>query len=1265
MTESRTNDRASPFGWSVILCLVSSWLWPLPARGIESTPLAEGITGEAGEPLFRLLPPEETGIDHVIPVDLEHPLRRYYYSSMACGAVAIGDVDLDGRPDVFATSGVGKNALFLQKEPMRFVNVAEAYGLTGGDRWGVHAVLFDLENDGDLDLYLCNTDTPNELHLNRLIDGGKRGELRFEEVAAERGVDVVDGSVVAAIADYDRDGFLDLYLLTHQVYREGGRPTVPIPLVDENGQIQVTEEWRRWYRVETGKKGKQGEYMYTEAPRPDRLFRNRGDGHFVETTSEAGITPNPHWGNSATWWDYNNDGWPDLYVGNDFKSPDLFYRNNGDGTFTEVSQGMFRHTTWNSMGAAQADFNNRGLFDFIVADMLPRNHYMQKASMGSLAQRRRELSNIEGVNQIMRNTFHIHTGTDRFLEGAWMAGLAHTDWTWAIRAGDLDADGYVDLFFTNGVPGQFNHLDLPTIDHADLIGKHHFDHFTDTPKRREQNFAFRNRGDFRFDDVSQDWGLAHVGMSYGASFGDLDGDGRIDLLVSNLDDPLSVYRNVGATGNRVVVKLEGRAGNRRGIGALVRVETPDGVVRSRQFFPYGGYLDADEPIVHFGLGEAEKIKRLSVSWPGGAVQEFRDLPVNHRHTITEPEGVVEKSPAVRSLEPSETRFRHSPALDSHPHEEIDYDDFARQPLMTFKLSQLGPGQAWGDIDGDGTADLFLGGASGQAGRLFLNRTEAGAGPDQVRFEPVPLALLEEDAECEDMGAIFVDADLDGRLDLYVASGGVECEPGEEILRDRLYLNRGKEGFVRAPEGLLPDVRESSGVVAAGDLDRDGVPEIFVGSRSIPGDYPATPRSVLLGRDGDRYEDVTADLGPGLAECGLVTGAIWADFDGDGWQDLLVSTDWGPVRLFRNREGRLEEETEAAGLVGEGLEMLGWWTGVDSGDVNGDGHLDFVAANLGRNTLYQPSLLFPELLFYHDFDDSGYRNIIEAYFTTEGGKRKIYPRATFHDASFAMPSVADRLQNYHTYASLELTDIYAFEKLQTAKRLQTNCMDSSLFLNDGQGRFTRSALPRLAQISPGFGIVLEDLDLDGQPDLAMAHNHFQPAEEIGEMAMGLGQVLLNTGGEGGEWFDAEPLSTSGFAVPGDAKSLGGSDVNRDGRPDFLVGVNNDRPELFLQTPASAVDHLPLVVRVSGPPGNPAGLGTRMVLRSEGLPLQTREISGGGSYLTQKDPEIHFARRPGVKATLEIRWPDGRAGTREVAADETGPLVVEIPDKTTQR
>ncbi len=1246
---------AHPLAFSRLLavaCCAAATLLPAQETGITSLPLAPSPTPADGQPLFRLLPPEETGISMTIPVDIDHPMRRAYYSSSACGGVAVGDVNLDGRPDVFAANGPGANALYLQTGDLVFENAAMELGLDGGERWGVHGVLVDIDNDGDLDLYVTNYDQPNELYINLLIDGGEKGDtLRFEERAAECGLDVTDGSVVAAFADYDRDGHLDLYLLTHQIYREGGRPNEPIKLLMENGVVNVEEKWRRWFRVEQNKRGEEGEFLYTEAPRPDRLYRNNGDGTFSETTAAAGITPDPHWGNSATWWDHNNDGWPDLYVGNDFKSPDFLYRNNGDGTFTEISKSLFRHTSWNSMGAAQADFNNRGLFDFVIADMLPRNHYMQKASFGSMAQRKRELANIDGVNQIMRNAFHIHSGTDSFLEGAWMADVAHTDWTWAIRAADLDSDGWVDLFFCNGVPGQFNHSDLPPLNHQDLVGKNHFDHFIETPRRREPNFAFRNRGDFQFDEVSAEWGLAHVGMSYGASLGDLNGDGRLDLLVGNLDDPLGIYLNTGDTGNRIVVELRGTRSNRNGLGALVTAETPDGVTRGRQFFPTGGYLDADQPLVQIGLGENERLNSLRVAWPSGHVQTFKDLAVNHRHIITEPDTPATRAPAIESMNPTEpTRFRPSDTLAGFRHVEEEYDDFARQPLLTFKLSQLGPGQAWGDIDGDGDPDLFLGGGAGQPSQLFSNETAAGS--DEIRLAPLPCPAFSLDSAMEDMGAAFIDANADGHLDLYVSSGGVEGNSDDPILRDRLYLNDGKGNFTRADDDALPDLRLSSGVVAAADLNRDGSLEIFVGSRSIPGDYPSTPRSVLLRWDGGSYRDVTKELAPGLEYGGLVTGAVWSDVNNDAWPDLLVTTDWGPVRLFLNREGHLEDATEAAGLIGEGLEMLGWWTGIDARDIDGDGDIDFVAANMGRNTQYQPSLLSPELLFYQDFDDSGIANIVEAHFVKEGGAEpRLVPRATFHDAEFAMPLIGNQLQTYHNYASRELTAIYDFRKLQEARQLKANCMDSSVFLNDGDGTFTRQPLPRMAQISPGFGIVLRDVNLDGRPDCYLVHNHYTPTQEIGEMASGLGLLLLGTG-DPAKPFEAEWSSHSGLEVPGDAKSLGAVDINRDGLTDFLVGVNNEDPAVFINQGKPAGDHAPLRVQLTGQPGNPQAAGARVTFRAEGLPDQTAEITVGGSYLTHSDTTLIFATPGGgAPGRLTVRWPDGETREETVPVGET--------------
>lgn len=1241
---SAPNSRAA---W--LLATVSLFSTAAAQEAIERTPLAEldRTPLESGH-LFELLSPEETGVDLVIPIAADHPLARAYHSSSACGAVALGDLNLDGKPDIFATNGPEANGLYLQGETLKFTNVAEAAGVAGGAAWGVGISLPDFDNDGDLDIYICNYDSPNQLYVNLMIDGGKRSdELRFEERAAQYGLDITDGSVVSAFADYDRDGDLDMYLLTHQVYREGGRPTEPIRIYEENGHFYVGEEWQRWYHVEQDKRGDNGEFLYTETGRPDVLYRNDGEDGFVDVTSFAGISTDRHWGNSATWWDYNNDSWPDLYVGNDFKSPDFLYRNNGDGTFTECAQEHFRHTTWFSMGAVQTDFNNDGFFDFVIADMMPRSHYMQKASMASMASRSEELENVDGVNQIMRNTFHINTGTDDFLEGGWMADIAHTEWTWAIRSGDFDNDGLADLFFCNGVPRQFNHSDLPHINHQTLVGRTHWDHYRNTPERREQNMAFRNRGDFQFDDVSADWGLDHVGMSYGASLGDLDGDGRLDLLTSNLQDPLSVYLNRGDTGNRVVIELKGTQSNQAGIGALVVATTPDGQVQSRQLFPYGGFLDADEPVLHFGIGEQDSLTKLHVEWPSGQVQDFADLPANHRFTITEPTEPAEKREPITNRLPVDPWFEPSFALKGFRHVEEEFDDFDRQPLMTLKLSQLGPGQAWGDIDGDGDADLYLGGAAGQPGQLFLNQTKEGSAEIALVPEPVPVFSLH--AGMEDMGAAFLDADSDGDLDLYVASGSIECEPGDPMLRDRLYLNEGDNRFSEAPQGSLPPLLESASVVAPADFDRDGDLDLFIGARSIPGDYPATPQSYLLRNEGGTFSLATADSAPELARCGLVCGAVWTDIDNDGWIDLAVTTDWGPVRIFRNAEGRLSDQTENAGLAGSGIAGLGWWTGIDARDIDNDGDIDFVASNLGRNTRYQASLESPELLFYGDFDNTGKRHIVEARFLVENDKQICYPWATFSDAGHAMPYIQDELQTFHNYASLPLTGIYSIEKLENAQQLRANLMDSVMLLNDGQGRFEIQPLPSLAQISPGFGVALRDIDLDGHVDCYIVQNHFTPADEVGEAASGL-SILLKGTGDSEAPFEAVWPRESGLAVPGDAKSLSAVDLNRDGREDFVIGINDADPEIYVNKTGGKNENQSLTVRLNGKPGNPQAIGARITAKAGDFPPQTAEITGGGSYLAQSDACLVFAIPSGLEeeVILEIRWPDGKIQESRVNA-----------------
>ena len=1068
-----------------------------------------------------------------------------------CG-VAVGDFDQDGLPDVFLADQQRGGGLYRNTGKLRFDDVSKILEPPPAPgTWATGATWADVDNDGWLDLYVAGFDSPNRMYLNR---AGRSGERRLIESAGQLGIDFSGASITGTFADYDRDGDLDLFVVTNRLPAPDSLRDEPFSLGrGPNGEPVLPEAFRQYADL-IKLPGDQG-YKKIDAGQYDHLYRNEGAGQpFTNVTKEVGISGN-FYGLSATWWDWNRDGWPDLYVANDFYGPDQLWTNNGrdaDGkvTFTDMTRSSLPHTPWFSMGSDIADINNDGLMDLLATDMGGSTHYSEKMQMGNMSGPDSDawFLNHPVPPQYMRNAFYLNTGTSRFMEIAELLGCAKTDWTWSVNFGDLDNDGREDLFVTNGMSRDWLNSDLrakaPSKDGWDT----YYDFWYAQKPLNQTNRVFRNAGDLKFEESGSKWGLAANGVSFGSALSDLDGDGDLDLVVNNFEAPASLYENLSGGGHRITVKLQGTRSNRFGIGATVTVK-PAGsdAVLTRYLTSSRGFMSAPDPVLHFGLGKHNRIAELSVRWPSGHRQTFTGVRVDRALTVSEPAGGPSKS--NDNAKPS-TLFVASNAVKGIRHSERSYDDFARQPLLPNKHSQLGPGIAFADVDGDGRQDFYLAQASGTAGRIYFGRkTAAKSG---LAFEVRSLAPFDQHSISEDIEPLFFDADGDGDPDLYVVSGGVEGNPGEEVFGDRLYLNDGKGTFAISPAGSLPTIAASGASVAAGDFDRDGDLDLFVGGRVVPGRYPETPQSQLLRNDTEaghvKFTDIARSFG--LDRMGMVTDASWGDMNGDGWLDLMVAQEWGAVRLFLNEKGKLADATSGSGLA----EMTGWWSSLALSDVDADGDLDCIAGNFGLNTKYRATADKPELLFYGDLDGTGNSQIVEAKF--ENGI--CLPRRGYSCSSNAMPSLRRRLPTFHAFASKSLEAIYSESRLQKARRFEANTLESGIFLNDGRGKFGFTPLPRLAQVFPVFGIAAQDLTGDSVVDLYLIGNFHSPQRETGNMDGGL-SLLLNGKGDG--TFEPVPPNESGLVVPGDAKGLAITDLNGDLQPDIVVTINDGEMVAF--------------------------------------------------------------------------------------------------------
>lgn len=1215
--------------WFVVFSAISLGLALGPTfAGISKTPLAPAET--SGKSLFREVDPDSLGVRFVNPIDEEHELKRLYISGFAGGGVSLGDLDGDGRLDVVLTSGARQNRIFRQTGRWKFEEVP--WDSQSRDLWSSGAALLDIDNDGDLDIYVCNYDKPNSLYLNETEKGG---EIRFSERAKKWGLDIVDASLNPSFADYDLDGDLDIFLLTSEFKRANGRPR-ELPIVGKNTpHPRLKPGFEKYYQLV--KEGP-GNYVYYNAGRENLLLQNQvaqGSRQFRNVSREAGIRERT-FGLSCTWYDHEGDGDPDLYVCNDFNDPDQLYLNNGDGTFTNVIKLAVPYTSWYSMGSDAADLNGDGRFDLVIADMGMTTHYKSKTTMGDMSIHR-EFLDTAIPRQTMRNTVMINTGTGRFMEAGYMAGLANSDWTWAVKCADYDCDSLIDVFFANGMARKTNDSDRP-MPLSFMFGNTEFDFFESSDTREEDNLVFRNRGDLKFEDVSGPWGIREPTMSYSAATGDLDGDGDPDLVVGHLARPVSFYENTtGASKKRISVELRGTRSNPRGVGGIVKV-TAGGKTQVKAINPMTGFVSCDEAAVQFGLGEIEHIDSLVVEWPAGGIDRFEDLEAGFHYLVSESRAPRER----RTMDRPRPDFVKVRLLSQSRHRELPFEDYFEQPLIPWKQSQMGPGIAWADVDGDGDDDCFLAQGEGTAGQLSLQQSDR-------RLEWMPQQVFSADSSAEDMAPLFFDADGDGRLDLLVTSGSVEKSAGDPAYRDRLYLAEGEAGTF-GPAYFLPGDPISSSVAAAADIDRDGDLDLFIGGRVVPGKWPKSPGSRLYLNESEPGQPkfvLAPDEQAGvLKESQRATAALWTDLDRDGWMDLMVTHEYGPIRVFQNRQGTLVDLSDELRFS----KRTGIWNGIAGRDLDGDGDLDYVATNFGINTTYKASARKPELLYYGDLEGTGEFRLVEAKF----GDDCQLPRRGLSCSSNAMPSLKDKLGSYRNFATSSLTEIYSPQRIETSGKLQMTELRNFAFMNQsekGRIRFEAVPLPRMAQLAPGFGVVMTELNGDDRPEVVLAQNFHSPQREVGRMSGSVGASVLSWKGDG-QFEVLEPRKT-GVLINGDTKAVTVNELNGDGIPDLVFTENDGPVSTFLNT--SQGDFI--VVKVKGKKGNLRAIGTRMTLINETGGSQTVEICGGGSYLSQSG-SYHFfgGGKPenGESLSLQIRWPDGEL----FRLDEVKPGLIEV-------
>jgi hypothetical protein len=1062
-----------------------------------------GCRNVSDDTLFRRLSARQTGIsfsNDILETDSFNILtEEFIYNGAGVGAA---DFNKDGLPDLFFSGNAVDNRLYINQGGMRFKDISEHAGIRAPGKWCTGVTVVDINGDGWMDVYVSaamkkdSVDRANLLFINQGTDGD--GLPFFTEEAEKYGINEMGYSMSAAFFDFDLDGDLDLYVLNNLL------------VTDLPGVFRE--------KLTDGSAGNN-----------DRLYQNNGDGTFSDISQRAGIQIEGY-GLGLAISDINGDGYPDVYVSNDYLSNDLLYINNCDGTFTNKIRDYIRHQSHYSMGLDIGDINNDGLQEIITLDMLAESNFRMKTTIGQNSYQKYINNERWGFEyQYIRNMLHLNNGPELpFSEIGFLAGIYQTDWSWSPLWVDVDNDGYRDLLVTNGYPRDITDKDFTNF-RADLGSVATTKMLLDSiPVVKIPNYGFRNRGDLTFENSGKAWGIDVPSFSNGAAYADLDLDGDLDYVVNNINQEAFVFQNQlyekerKNRGNYLRIKLIGSPGNPQGLGAKVRIVLPDGEVLLQEQYTARGYMSSVEDILHFGLGSRETIAYLEVVWPDGSKQVINDvsvnqvLPLNILQAAT-PEG----SPGTVSDANSPLLKEVSEELGlSLTHLERDAVDYHVQRTLPHKLSQFGPALAVGDINGDGLDDLLMGGAAGYPRQLLLQQADG-----SFRTQDFP---IESESQMEDMGLLLFDWDMDGDLDLYAVSGSSEYALDNAVYRDRLYENDGRGNF-RLLENALPELREVGTVVRAADMDGDGFLELFVGARSGQGQYPLPGRSVLLKKQGQKLIDVTDRLAPDLANVGMIMDALWSDTDQDGRVDLVLLGEFMPVTVFKNTGGKLERQ-KTTGLE----EEVGWWNGIVAADFDQDGDTDYVAGNLGKNNFYQVNRDRPLSLLAGDFDkNESIDPILFGYFKNQKGEFDQFPVHFWQDLYGQSPLFRKRFATYKSYGKAGMQEVLTPDEIDASLHLKANYMESSYLENLGNGQFRVHALPLLTQVGPVYGMVAADLDADGFTDVLLVGNNYGNEVFSGRQDAFVG-LWLKGDGEGG--FAPVLPAESGFLVPGDGKSL---------------------------------------------------------------------------------------------------------------------------------